>query len=78
MPTGTAGGRAASGATGRLSSEGGRPTRSAMACSKVARCRPTAMAWAWVVWSWVWAVITSERAATPALYWFSVIARLFL
>ncbi len=40
--------------------------------------QPTAMAWAWVVWSCVWAVITSERAATPALYWFSVMARLFL
>ncbi len=23
-----------------------------------------------VVWSWVCAVITSERAATPAAYWF--------
>ncbi len=36
------------------------------------------MAEASVVWSWVCAVITSERAATPAAYWFWVIARLRL
>ena len=78
MPTGTEGGRTGRGANGSLTSEGGRPVRIATACSKVARWRSTAISEAYVVWSCVCAVMTSERAATPALYWFSAMLRLRL
>ncbi len=78
IPTGTAGGLRPMPATGIDTSEGGRPIRVAMAFTYCTRVSRTAIAWASMVWTWVCAVITSERAATPAAYWFSVIASVFL
>ena len=74
MPAGTAGTRRPMGETAIDSSEGGRPIRVAMAFSNCTRVSRTEIAWAWIVWICVCAVITSERAATPAAYWFSVMA----
>jgi len=78
MPTGTPGGLRGMPATGIDTSEGGRPISVAMALTYCTRVSRTAMAWASMVCTWVCAVITSERAATPAAYWFSVIARVLL
>ncbi len=71
-PAGIAGSPGGPAAGAIVSSAGGLPISTAIACSNWARKTPTAISWARVLSSWVWACATSEAATIPALYWFWV------
>ena len=58
-----------------VSSAGGTPISTAIACSSCARITPTAIAWAWVLCSWASACDTSDWAAVPAAYWLRVMRK---
>ena len=59
--------------TAIVSSAGGLPISTAIACSNWARKMPVAIACARVFSSWVRACATSEAETMPASYWFCVI-----
>ncbi|MCY1288432.1 hypothetical protein D9M70_374720 [compost metagenome] len=71
-PTGTFGKAGTRSSAARAKSAGGTPTSTAMACSSCARWYSRSMDWAWVLFSWVRAWVTSDLGTMPALYWFSV------